>query len=169
MKLLPALFQNTPIASDRRRVDSTQVPYSRAVFLGIDMAGSTAAQMAVSRESIERRNLSYWHFVRALNNGSIDICGRETSQRWGADVTGAMERIWHNFFRTSDFIFPSKRLFNDSVRYMQTPLVLPSRKLDYSLPEFLSTMFKSTSGECKLYLRAANASYFLPLFFTTTH
>ena len=44
----------------------------------------------------------------ALNNGSINLCGTETSERWGGDVTGAMERVWHNLFRTGPYIAESK-------------------------------------------------------------
>ena len=72
------------------------------------MAGSTAAQFAVSREAILRRPLEYWHRVMALNNGSINLCGVATSERWGGDVTGAMERVWHNLFRTGTNVAESK-------------------------------------------------------------
>ena len=86
-KLFPIVFGNTSIPSDKKRFsderEKDKEPYTLDLFRKTEMAGSTAAQFLVSRDAITRRGYSYWVRLSAINNGSIDICGISTTEKWG--------------------------------------------------------------------------------------
>ena len=147
MKLIPLLYKDTNITSDKARFPSEwESNYTLDSFMEKEMSGSTAAQFATSKEAIQRRPFAYWDKLMALNNGSINLCGTESSDRWGGDVTGAMERVWHNLFRTGDYIARSKMSNKESMKYRDFPLLLPFRNYDYSLPAYLSALYKESEG-----------------------
>ena len=90
-KLMPALFANSSELSDYKRFPfGRDREYNMAAFLKLEMSGSTAAQFLAGKDAILRRPLTFWEKLMALNNGSVPICGTETSDKWGGDVTGAM-------------------------------------------------------------------------------
>ena len=150
MKLIPHLYKGTNISSDKLRFPPEwEDNYNLDSFMKKEMSSSTAAQFAVSKEAIQRRPFVYWEKLMSLNNGSVDLCGTETSDRWGGDITGAMERVWHNLFRTGDYLAQSKLSNENSMKYRNSPLVLPFRNLDYSLPAYLSVLYEESEGHVK--------------------
>ena len=130
---LKYLFNDTGISNDANRHfgnDST-------LFWSSQMTEYAAAQFAVSKLAILQRPLAWWRRLLGL---SSEIPIFATCNQWrtwsdGSVFTQLLERIWHNFFRSTDEL---------------NPLVLPKRTHDRWLPAFLRVDYCRRQGTVSL-------------------
>ena len=101
MSLLHQVFHNTQQHGDDQRLP----PSSRSIqeFYQMRIASNVAAQFVATDHSIYSRPFNFWNQLLLINNHSLAVgnCSQQRSYKEGTEVACAMERIWHNFFRTS--------------------------------------------------------------------